>query len=189
MDKKDLESKRLPDLKVIAKSIGLKGFETLKKADLVSAILEGSTSEPSVKSSEKKEEAEKPAEKPKRTRTIKKVIVAEETPKETLEVKKTEKAEPSKPEEINEVKPSEIDSKTEKPAFVKRTKPNPHPSKLAKTKERTSKEPVIEQVNRQINKPIPNQKQNPNAKKDHQNKPNKRGACRERPPVCETGSN
>lgn len=92
MDKKDLESKRLPDLKVIAKSIGLKGFETLKKADLVSAILEGSTSEPSVKSSEKKEEAEKPAEKPKRTRTIKKVIVAEETPKETLEVKKTEKA-------------------------------------------------------------------------------------------------
>ena len=173
MDKKDLESKRLPDLKVIAKSIGLKGFETLKKADLVSAILEGSTSEPSVKSSEKiKEEAEKPAERPKRTRTIKKVIVAEEPPKETLEVKKTDKAEPSKPEEINEVKPSEIDSKTEKPAFVKRTKPNPHPSKLAKTKERTSKEPVIEQVNRQINKPIPNQKQNPNAKKDHQNKPN-----------------
>ena len=92
MDKKDLESKRLPDLKVIAKSIGLKGFETLKKADLINAIIGGSTPQPSVESTENsKEKVEKAVEKPKRARTIKKVIVAEEAPKVTLEDKKTNK--------------------------------------------------------------------------------------------------
>jgi transcription termination factor Rho len=181
MDKKDLESKRLPDLKVIAKSIGLKGFETLKKADLINAIIGGSTPQPSVESTENsKEKVEKAVEKPKRARTIKKVIVAEEAPKVTLEDKKTnkvettDKVETTKTEETNTDKTSDVEPKSEKTAFVKRTKPNPHPTKLAKNKERNSKEPVIEQVNRQINKPSPNQhqKQNPNARKDNQNKTN-----------------
>ena len=181
MDKKDLESKRLPDLKVIAKSIGLKGFETLKKADLINVIIGGSTPQPSVESTENsKEKVEKAVEKPKRARTIKKVIVAEEAPKVTPEDKKTNKAETTdkvettKTEETNTDKTSDVEPKSEKTAFVKRTKPNPHPSKLTKNKERNSKEPVIEQVNRQINKPSPNQhqKQNPNARKDYQNKTN-----------------
>ena len=38
MDKKDLESKKLPDLKEIAKSVGATNFETLKKAELIDQI-------------------------------------------------------------------------------------------------------------------------------------------------------
>jgi transcription termination factor Rho len=169
MDKKDLESKRLPDLKEFAKSIGLKGYETLKKADLIIAIVDGSKSSPSQVVENKEEN--KPVEKPKRARTIKKVIVSEEPQKELFEDKPTEKVEPIK-EDLN----TEVKQKPEKPAFVKRPKPNPHPSKLAKTNEKPVKEPVIDQVNRQVNapKPNPNQqnKNNPNLKKDNPNKPN-----------------
>ena len=39
MDKKDLESKKLPDLKEIAKSVGATNFETLKKAELIDQII------------------------------------------------------------------------------------------------------------------------------------------------------
>jgi len=44
MDKKDLESKKLPDLKEIAKTAGIANYETLKKADLVAQILISSES-------------------------------------------------------------------------------------------------------------------------------------------------
>ena len=175
MDKKDLESKRLPDLKVIAKSIGLKGFEALKKADLINSIIGGSTPQPSVKSAENsKDKVEKPAEKPKRARTIKKVIVAEETKTEDPQKELFKDKPAEKTEAVNETLNSDQEKNSEKPAFVKRTKPNPHPSKLAKNKERPSKEAVIEQVNRQVNKPNPNQqnRNNPNLKKDSPNKPN-----------------
>ena len=53
MDKKDLESKKLPDLKEIAKSIGVPNFETLKKAELIDKIISGGT--PEKKESEVKE--------------------------------------------------------------------------------------------------------------------------------------
>ena len=102
MDKKDLESKKLPDLKEIAKALGLSNFETLKKAELIDQIIKGETpkakpakakvtKEVSVKVDkkivapasveEKKVEeivpvADNAADKPKRARTIKKVIIS-----------------------------------------------------------------------------------------------------------------
>lgn len=38
MDKTELQSKKLPELKTLAKAIGVEGFEKMKKADLVDAI-------------------------------------------------------------------------------------------------------------------------------------------------------
>jgi transcription termination factor Rho len=104
MDKKELESKKLPDLREIAKALGIKGGETLKKADLISSIVNtGSETSSSAPKSETKvkplakvasskkasptDSSENKAEvpptategipKPKRNRVIKKVTVAE----------------------------------------------------------------------------------------------------------------
>lgn len=132
MDKKDLESKKLPDLKEIAKAIGITNFETLKKAELIEKIVSGDlpqekTTKATPKAKEIKVSAEKqneviPDEKPKRARTIKKVIIAEES----TEVQADLFATTEKPEvetKVDEVK----NSQPQKP-----NKPNPHPSKLLK---------------------------------------------------------
>jgi len=190
MDKKDLESKKLPDLKEIAKTIGLKGFETLKKADLIGAIVNGeSKTATTTKVVEEKKavqevivEKSEPVEKPKRARTIKKVVVSEESQQDLFEKEKT--VELVKP--IQKVVKSivvEENEKTitvsteklpegEKKVFVKRPKPNPHPSKLAKQvdaiAEKTN-EPVLEQVNRQLNAP-----KHPNQQNQQRNNPNQK---------------
>lgn len=142
MDKKDLESKKLPDLKEIAKTAGLKNFETLKKADLINLIMSSDSTEVTAKTvkpkAEKKvseekvelKEAVEASEKPKRARTIKKIIVSEEMVTSTAQPELF--TETTKPD----VSVSEVEDKTttekEKPFFQKRpNKPNPHPSKLA----------------------------------------------------------
>ena len=176
MDKKDLESKKLPDLKEIAKSIGVPNFETLKKAELIDKIISGET--PEKNESQVKEVKKAPiekksktsikakviednisgkiealssseaatsevntpeapiADKPKRARTIKKVILTEDqmTNQPDLFASKTEpKAEELPKQEVI------IENGSENDALVmpkqnpnKQSKPNPHPSKLLK---------------------------------------------------------
>jgi transcription termination factor Rho len=46
MDKAELESKKLSDLREIAKTIGIENTDALKKADLISAINNGANNEP-----------------------------------------------------------------------------------------------------------------------------------------------
>lgn len=62
MDKSELESKKLAELKELAKAIGIEKFETLKKAELIEKI----TASPAESNG-----SEKSAEKPKRKRTRK----------------------------------------------------------------------------------------------------------------------
>jgi transcription termination factor Rho len=176
MDKKDLESKKLPDLKEIAKSIGVTNFETLKKAELIDTIISGGTpvkKEPQVKEvkiapiekkgktpvkakvvkdniSEKIEpviSTEAPSseviasevpilDKPKRARTIKKVILTEDqmTNQPDLFASKTEPKTEELPKQEVVV---ENNQENETPVAPKQNpnkqnKPNPHPSKLLK---------------------------------------------------------
>lgn len=72
MDKKELQSKKLPELKTLAKAIGVEGFEKLKKADLVDAIAGSGKSEaPQAKESSATETpASDTARKRKRVRAI-----------------------------------------------------------------------------------------------------------------------
>jgi len=178
MDKKDLESKKLADLKEIAKAVGIENFESMKKAELITAITsDNSTDNPSKTVKPKiekvaKEEKDKVSnessnnsksvsfdkntidiEKPKRARTIKKIVVSEELSNEQTELFSTEKI------VTNDIVSSENSIESEKNKFVQRVnKPNPHPSKLAKqaTENATT---GIEKVNGE-----PEQKINPNKK-------------------------
>jgi transcription termination factor Rho len=65
MDKSELQSNKLPELRTLAKAIGIEGFEKMKKADLVDAIINSGSSD-----AEPPKEA-KPARKRKRVRVVK----------------------------------------------------------------------------------------------------------------------
>ena len=72
MDKAELESKKLSDLREIAKTIGIENIDALKKADLIAKITSGTeTAAPETPSS---------TERPKRKRTVADVKVAEQQP-------------------------------------------------------------------------------------------------------------
>jgi transcription termination factor Rho len=100
MDKKDLERKKLSDLREIAKTIGISDADTLKRPELLSAILGGSSSEntsPNVPQSDPVQEVaeavqDKTQDKPQRKR-----IRREETPQPSLFQEKP--VEYNKPEE------------------------------------------------------------------------------------------
>ncbi|MGB0915524.1 MAG: Rho termination factor N-terminal domain-containing protein, partial [Crocinitomicaceae bacterium] len=87
MDKNELESKKIAELREIAKTSGLEGFESMKKAELVSSLT-------------KSTDAPAEDDKPKRKRTRKKVMAetTEEAPT-LFEDKKEEKVEAVKSEE------------------------------------------------------------------------------------------
>jgi transcription termination factor Rho len=85
MDIKELESKKLPDLRTIAKAIGIEKVESLKKAELISQIISGnnSPSEPtnddnSVSLESSANDSSTVIEKPKRRRSVKKLLQSEE---------------------------------------------------------------------------------------------------------------
>ncbi|MEY4522494.1 MAG: hypothetical protein RIT10_1679, partial [Bacteroidota bacterium] len=130
MDIKELESKKLSELKEIAKTLGINKAETLKKAELVAAITGGTSY---ALPTEEKTTATEDGEKRKRTRTIKTTIVQEpanlfqqEAPKavETVTETKSEVA----PIVEAEVAPVvEAQEKREQKPFVKGNKPNPRP--------------------------------------------------------------
>ncbi len=149
MDKKDLESKKLPDLKEIAKSLNVSKIETLKKSELIDSILSVNSTIKPVKTTKPKVEKVLPvkkvevlktieesvpeivSEKPKRARTIKKIVVTEEVTIGQPELFIKEKTEPLA---LDVIQNSEIKTEViEKPILEKRpNKPNPHPSKILK---------------------------------------------------------
>lgn len=67
MDKSELQSNKLPELRTLAKAIGIEGFEKMKKADLIDAIANSGSSD----SNASKEKEAKPARKRKRVRVVK----------------------------------------------------------------------------------------------------------------------
>jgi transcription termination factor Rho len=131
MDIKELESKKLSELKEIAKTLGINKAETLKKADLVAAITGGASS---ALPTEEKTTAAEDGEKRKRTRTIKTTIVQEpanlfqqEAPKAVEAVTET-KSEVAPIVEAEVAPVVEAQEKREQKPFVKGNKPNPRPA-------------------------------------------------------------
>jgi transcription termination factor Rho len=131
MDKKELESKKLSELKEIANTLGIDKAETLKKAELVSAIVGNNSSSEKVVVNEPAIEGEKR----KRVRTIKTTVVQEPanlfqqtTPKavETVEVADTILRETIAQPEVASV--VEAQEPREQKPFVKPNKPNPRPA-------------------------------------------------------------
>jgi transcription termination factor Rho len=80
MDIKELEGKKLPDLREIAKAIGIKKVESLKKAELIEAITASSAESKKPESSETAS-----TEKRKRIRVVKDDTVAENPPKDLFD--------------------------------------------------------------------------------------------------------
>jgi transcription termination factor Rho len=131
MDIKELESKKLSELKEIANTLGIDKAETLKKAELVSAIVGNNSSSEKVVVNEPAIEGEKR----KRVRTIKTTVVQEPanlfqqiTPKA---VEKVEVADTILPETIAQPEVAtvvEAQVQREQKPFVKPNKPNPRPA-------------------------------------------------------------
>lgn len=122
MDIKELESKKLSELKEIAKTLGINKAETLKKADLVAAITGGDSS---ALPTEEKTTATEDGEKRKRTRTIKTTIVQEPA---NLFQQEVPKAIEVVSESTSEAAPVvEAQEKREQKPFIKGNKPNPRP--------------------------------------------------------------
>jgi transcription termination factor Rho len=136
MDKNDLESKKLPELRDLAKMLGIEGTETYKKPELIEAIAGDSNSNDSDDS-------------PKRKRTRKKVMTdSKETVKEEVKPQtslftdsadKTKKVEPkAETESVEEIE------KAEKTAPNPKKKPvhaKPAGRKLQEIAKNTSTEP------------------------------------------------
>ncbi|WP_397447386.1 transcription termination factor Rho [Polaribacter sp. R77954] len=119
----ELKAKKLTDLQVIAKSIGLTKTSQLKKLELVYQILDKQASDPSAAKKTAPTEEKPKVEKPKRKRVVKKAPAdttqasKETLPKETTTAKKPVVKKATKKEVINEPKPE-----TEKNIEVKEVK-------------------------------------------------------------------
>ncbi|MFT5581411.1 MAG: transcription termination factor Rho [Psychromonas sp.] len=119
MDVTDLESKKLPDLREIAKDLGIKKVESFKKAELIEAISSNSNQENSNSSSEMSSDDNKP--KRKRVRVVAEddkeqtELFSTETPSksEAPIEKKEEPKEAVKADVIVEVKAEEVEVKKE----------------------------------------------------------------------------
>jgi|TARA_R110000737_G_scaffold250424_1_gene260146 transcription termination factor Rho len=109
MDLKELESKKLPDLREIAKTAGITRVEGYKKAELINLILNDSTESKTEKAAPSKEEASSSEGKRKRVR----VVVKSEEP--SLFSTPSNTKEENKPEEKAEDKPTDIAPVAEKP--------------------------------------------------------------------------
>jgi transcription termination factor Rho len=125
----ELKAKKLTDLQVIAKSIGLTKISQLKKLDLVYQILDKQASTPSVTKNTTITEEKPKADKPKRKRVTKKtqdepakVTVDNTEPKEAPVQKKPTIKKPVKKETVKEVK-VQVDKTDEVKKEVKDQKP------------------------------------------------------------------
>ncbi len=129
MDKNDLESKKLPELRDLAKMLGFDDIDSLKKPELIERIAGNSSNDDD-------------DDKPKRKRTRKKVMTEENSDKKEsapqprlfddgpTELEKEFPAEP-RAEEKSEVKPEQKVA-SEKPVHAKAAKPTaPRPEKAA----------------------------------------------------------
>lgn len=109
MDKKDLESKKLSDLRVIAAAAGIENADTYKKAELINQLT-GKASEPvAVAEPVAEASSETSDDKPKRKRTrVEKVEIGKKQPSLFSEEKPAIVAETPEVKEIVETKVPEI---------------------------------------------------------------------------------
>ena len=165
MDKTELQSNKLPELRTLAKAIGIEGFEKMKKADLVDAILNSGKSD-APKSDAPKEKEAKPARKRKRVRAI------PEESKEQPSLFKTEEAPSSekKAEAPKDTKPKE-DKKEEKPAPTKE-KPSKGIDLAAKARENQGEKKEGRNDNREKRDRNPQNRQDNNRRNNNNNKGN-----------------
>lgn len=156
MDKNELESKKLPELRELAKMLGIEGTESLKKPELIEKIVGDS--------SEKKTE-----EQPKRKRTRKKVMSDDITA--STNDSKTQASLFDDSETTKESKPEKRTSnKVNKPAGKKLQELAKEASEVTETKDST------EENNTKQEKKTPqhNHPKNNNQNKANQNNPNQR---------------
>ncbi|WP_439130415.1 transcription termination factor Rho [Polaribacter sp.] len=124
----ELKAKKLTDLQVIAKSIGLSKISQLKKLDLVYQILDKQASDPSAANNTSTTEEKTKVEKPKRKRVVKKAsanttkAVKENLPEETTTAKKPVVKKTIKKEVVTEPK-AETKKNTEVKKEAKEQKP------------------------------------------------------------------
>ncbi|MFK7783846.1 MAG: transcription termination factor Rho [Crocinitomicaceae bacterium] len=148
MDKSELQSNKLPELRTLAKAIGIEGFEKMKKADLVDAIASSGTS------GAPKEKEAKPVRKRKRVRVVKdetkdqpkeqpSLFNEEEAPKKEAAADSNETKKPETKSDSKEVKKKTEAEKTasDKPESNKE-KPSKGIDLAAKARETTEKKEV-----------------------------------------------
>ena len=168
MDKKELESKKLPDLRTIAKSIGLEKVESLKKAELISQIINGNSNSPETLNNDKQELNESittdfkvASEKTKRRRTVKKMVKAEDEPKENDDYNTNNSDENKSNLEISSTTSSEIESKISQKTERKNFNRNSENNQQKNNRNNNYKQQHSNQQNRN------NNQQNTQSKNDH----------------------
>ncbi len=168
MDKAVLESKKLPELRDLAKMLGLEGTETFKKAELIEVI----SASGSKKSSEEKEE------RPKKKRARKRVI-SEDAPKTEADlfsnkapvVKKSEQ-EPVVNKTEKAIKEEDSKPSSEKKEDVKNTSNKPENSNDKKEPQKRSNHPKNDNQKKDGQN---NENRNPNQNKNNNNNRNQNG--------------
>ena len=164
----ELNDKTLSDLKVIAKELGLKGADKLKKEELVYRILD----EQAIANATKKVEA---AEKKKRTR----VTVKSETADKVISANKngeTKKVEKEDSKVITKNKTVEAKKEEDKKEAPKKKRTSRPKKAAAKKEEAPKKKEEKESTNKKSNTPkeeAPKKENTPKAKEDNKEKPKK----------------
>lgn len=169
MDKNDLESKKLPELRDLAQMLGIEGIENLKKPELIEKIAGNSPSESS-------------DDNPKRKRTRKKVMMDSETPIESVKPQASlfDENEVPKADEKPKVpiKQKSINKSTNKPAGKKLQELAKEASGNAPTETTEGKTDTTDETSKPERKvPVHNHVKNANPNqnnKANQNNPNQR---------------
>jgi transcription termination factor Rho len=164
MNIKDLEGKLLPELKEIAKALGVEKAETLKKAELLKVI----------KGFSVEEETPAPKKKPIKTE-VAPTLFEENTPVETAEVKAEGEQKREKRKRVFDKKPSvtnTVDDNSAEPV-EKAGSDSETNTKSENTQETSTEKKPFERFENRKNKP---QQNNPNQQnnqhKQHQPRPN-----------------
>ena len=171
MNKEDLTGKKLPELRVIAKSIGIERAETLKKGELIDLIAEGAKTSAPVRISDESKSTETEKVATERRRRIRKP--AQQASNTDLFTEK-ESTQEGSPKDLghneNEKKPSILNEENKTSRYEKRQRP-------VQEKD-TSPESAQNQEERQRTRRTPNprnqanQHKNPNQNRNTQNQDN-----------------
>ena len=176
MNNKDLEGKLLPELREIAKSLGVKKVESFKKNELIEQIqaTTASAPAPAAEKAPAKPRAKKTAE-PKAEKPATDLFSAEsETPKaEEPKQKATETAAPKKEKRkrisSNDAAPAEV-SEEKAPAEAEKKEEAPKEEATAATEEAPKPKPFERLINK--NRQNQNQNQNQNNNQQRNQNPN-----------------
>jgi transcription termination factor Rho len=122
MDKKELESKKLSDLRVIASSIGIDSAESFKKAELIDRILDSSSTESNENETKKRRPRVSKVENQENTDLFS-TVTAPKTPKSDVK----EEIQPEIKKEIEGV--SKLENKT-RPKVKNESQPESQPENL-----------------------------------------------------------